>query len=45
MRNLIGTYITAIEMQGMSITLLRMDDDLLGLWDAPVNTPRLHWGA
>jgi dihydroxyacetone kinase-like protein len=44
-RNLIGTYITAIEMQGMSITLLRMDDEMLRLWDAPVNTPRLRWGA
>lgn len=43
-RNLIGTYITAIEMQGVSITLLRMDDELLKLWDAPVNTPRLRWG-
>jgi dihydroxyacetone kinase-like protein len=43
-RNLIGTYITAIEMQGMSITLLRMDDEMLRLWDAPVNTPRLRWG-
>jgi dihydroxyacetone kinase-like protein len=44
-RNLIGTYITAIEMQGMSITLLRMDDEMLRLWDAPVNTPRLRWGV
>jgi dihydroxyacetone kinase-like protein len=44
-RNLIGSYITAIEMQGMSITLLRMDDEMLRLWDAPVNTPRLRWGV
>jgi len=44
-RNLIGTYITAIEMQGASITLLRMDDEMLRLWDAPVNTPRLRWGS
>jgi dihydroxyacetone kinase-like protein len=44
-RNLIGAYITAIEMQGMSITLLRMDDEMLRLWDAPVNTPRLRWGV
>lgn len=44
-RNLIGTYITAVEMQGASITLLRMDDEMLGLWDAPVNTPGLRWGA
>jgi dihydroxyacetone kinase-like protein len=44
-RNLIGTYITAIEMQGMSITLLRIDDEMLRLWDAPVSTPRLRWGV
>jgi len=29
----------------MSITLLRMDDEMLRLWDAPVNTPRLRWSA
>src|SRR5512134_1414350 len=35
-RNLIGDYITSLDMQGMSITLLKMDEDLLKLWDAPV---------
>ena len=44
-RNLIGTYITAIEMQGASVTLLRVDEEMVRLWDAPVNTPRLRWGA
>jgi dihydroxyacetone kinase-like protein len=44
-RNLVGNYITALEMHGMSITLLRMDDELLRLWDAPVSTPSLRWGA
>lgn len=44
-RNLVGTYITAIEMQGASITLLRMDDEMHKLWDAPVHTPGLRWGA
>ena len=44
-RNLIGPYITSLEMQGCSITLLRLDDDLTALWDAPVNTPGLRWGA
>jgi dihydroxyacetone kinase-like protein len=43
-RNLIGPYITSLEMQGMSITLLKMDDELLELWDAPVKTPGLGWG-
>ena len=42
-RNLIGPYITSLEMQGCSITLLRLDDELTGLWDAPVDTPGLRW--
>ena len=44
-RNLIGSYITSLEMAGTSITLLRLDDDLTKLWDAPVKTPGLRWGA
>jgi dihydroxyacetone kinase-like protein len=44
-RNLIGNYITSLEMQGCSITLLKLDDELLQLWDAPVDTPALRWGA
>jgi phosphoenolpyruvate---glycerone phosphotransferase subunit DhaK len=44
-RNLIGPYITSLEMQGCSITLLKVDDDMIGLWDAPVNTPGLRWGV
>jgi dihydroxyacetone kinase-like protein len=44
-RNLIGNYITSLEMAGCSITLLRLDDELTGLWDAPVDTPALRWGA
>jgi len=44
-RNLIGSYITSLEMQGFSITLVKLDDDLTQLWDAPVNTPGLRWGV
>ena len=44
-RNLIGNYITALEMQGCSITLLKLDDEMVRYWDAPVNTPGLRWGA
>ena len=44
-RNLIGPYITSLEMQGCSITLLKLDDELTELWDAPVNTPALRRGA
>ena len=44
-RNLIGNYITSLEMQGCSVTLLRLDDEMVRYWDAPVNTPALRWGA
>jgi phosphoenolpyruvate---glycerone phosphotransferase subunit DhaK len=43
-RNLVGPYITSLEMAGTSITMLKMDDDLTKLWDAPVHTPALRWG-
>ena len=42
-RNLVGPFITSLEMAGCSITLLRADDELIRLWDAPVNTPALRW--
>jgi dihydroxyacetone kinase-like protein len=44
-RNLIGNYITSLEMQGCSITLLKLDDEMTRYWDAAVNTPGLRWGA
>ncbi len=44
-RSLVGNYITSLEMAGCSVTLLKVDDELLRLWDAPVNTPGLRWGA
>src|SRR4051812_16171166 len=44
-RRLVGNYITSLEMSGCSITLLRLDDELVRLWDAPVNTPALRWGV
>ncbi|MBA2631715.1 MAG: dihydroxyacetone kinase subunit DhaK [Chloroflexi bacterium] len=44
-RNLIGSYITSLEMAGCSITILKLDDEMTRLWDAPVNTPALRWGA
>ncbi len=44
-RRLIGSYITSFDMAGCSITLLKMDDALLELWDAPVKTPALRWRA
>lgn len=44
-RNLVGPYITSLEMAGCSITLLKLDADLKKLWDAPVKTPGLRWGV
>jgi dihydroxyacetone kinase-like protein len=44
-RNLVGNYITSLDMAGCSVTVLKADDELLRLWDAPVNTPGLRWGA
>ena len=43
-RNLVGNYITSLEMAGCSITMLRVNEELIRLWDAPVNTAGLRWG-
>ena len=42
---LVGNYITSLDMAGCSVTLLRADDEVVRLWDAPVNTPGLRWGV
>jgi phosphoenolpyruvate---glycerone phosphotransferase subunit DhaK len=44
-RSLVGSYITSLEMAGCSITLLKLDDEMERLWDAPVHTPALRWGV
>jgi len=44
-RSLVGPYITSLDMAGVSVTLLALDEELLRLWDAPVNTPGLRWGV
>jgi dihydroxyacetone kinase-like protein len=44
-RSLVGNYITSLEMAGCSVTLLKVDDEMVRLWDAPVNTPGLRWRA
>ena len=43
-RNFVGSYITSLEMAGTSITLLKLDDQMTKMWDAPVHTPTLRWG-
>jgi phosphoenolpyruvate---glycerone phosphotransferase subunit DhaK len=44
-RSLVGNYITSLEMAGFSVTLLKLDDDLVRLWDAPVHTAAVRWGV
>jgi dihydroxyacetone kinase-like protein len=44
-RSLVGSYITSLEMAGCSITLLKLDEEMTRLWDAPVRTAGLRWGA
>ena len=44
-RRLVGDYITSLDMAGAALTVLRADDELLRLWDAPVSTPGLRWGV
>ena len=43
-RTLVGNFTTSLEMQGFSITVLKLDDELTTLWDAPVHTAALRWG-
>ncbi|WP_330184267.1 dihydroxyacetone kinase subunit DhaK [Nocardia sp. NBC_01503] len=43
-RSLVGSYITSLDMAGCSVTLTRLDEELIALWDAPVRTPALRWG-
>ena len=42
-RSLVGNYCTSLEMQGCSVTLTKLDDELRSFWDAPVRTCSLHW--
>jgi len=43
-RSLVGNYITSLDMAGCSVTMLRADDEMISLWDAPVETSGLRWG-
>ncbi|MFI9741463.1 dihydroxyacetone kinase subunit DhaK [Streptomyces sp. NPDC052494] len=43
-RTLVGNYVTSLDMAGCSVTLCKVDEELLRLWDAPVQTPALRWG-
>ncbi|MGV9778339.1 dihydroxyacetone kinase subunit DhaK [Streptosporangium sp. NPDC003464] len=43
-RSLVGNYVTSLDMQGFSVTVCLLNDELIRLWDAPVETPGLRWG-
>jgi dihydroxyacetone kinase-like protein len=43
-RNLVGNYVTSLEMQGFSLTVCNLTEQFTELWDAPVETPALRWG-
>jgi phosphoenolpyruvate---glycerone phosphotransferase subunit DhaK len=43
-RGLVGSYVTSLEMAGLSLTVTAADERLLSLWDAPVHTAALNWG-
>ena len=42
-RSLVGNYCTSLDMAGCSLTVTALDDELRGLWDAPVHTAALRW--
>ena len=42
-RSLVGNYVTSLEMNGCSITLTTLDEEISGYWDAPVHTASLRW--
>lgn len=44
-RSLVGNYTTSLDMTGCSITLTLLDEEMIALWDAPVNTANLRWGC
>ena len=43
-RSLVGNYCTSLEMQGASITLTKLDEEIIKHWDSPVHTAALRWG-
>ena len=43
--NLVGNYVTSLDMAGVSISICKADADMLTLWGSPVRTPALRWGC
>lgn len=44
-KELVGNYMTSLDMAGASITVMKLDDELKALIDYPVSTPALTWGG
>jgi hypothetical protein len=43
-RTIVGEYMTSLEMAGCSVTVLRLDDELKALLEAPAETPAFRQG-
>ena len=43
-RSLVGNYCTSLEMQGASITLTKLDEEIAKHWDSKVHTAAMRWG-
>jgi dihydroxyacetone kinase-like protein len=43
-RSLVGSYVTSLDMAGVSITVSLLEEGDAVLWDAPVHTAALRWG-
>ena len=43
-RSLVGNYCTSLEMQGASITITKLDQELINHWDSAVHTAGMRWG-
>ena len=42
-RSLVGSFVTSLDMAGLSITVALLDPELERLWDFPVHTAALRW--
>ena len=43
-RSLVGNFCTSLEMQGASITLTKLDEEIMKHWDSKVHTAAMRWG-
>ena len=44
-RSLVGNYVTSLDMEGVSVSIAKVDQAMLEQWDAPVHTPALRKGC